>query len=109
MGLTDDPNDPGLASVDNRGMQAKYLVLSEDERARGFVEPVRTSYQHLTCGTITYMATAIAETYARDPSFYGGTYCAGCQTHLPVGDHGEFVWVENDVATDQKVGTRRDR
>ena len=47
------------------------------------------------------MGLAIAETYARDPSFYGGTYCAGCQTHLPVGPKGEFVW----DGTDERVGT----
>ncbi len=46
------------------------------------------------CGTVTTMAQALAETYARDPSFYGATYCAGCRTHLPVGAYGEFVWTD---------------
>lgn len=44
------------------------------------------------CGTRTTMANSIAETYARDPRFYGSTYCCGCGTHLPVGADGEFVW-----------------
>lgn len=28
------------------GMQASYLVLSDEERAKGFVRPVRRSYRH---------------------------------------------------------------
>lgn len=79
---TDDRNDPGLG-VRNpaTGMDKSYLVLSEEERAKGFVRPVRRSYRHLTCGTVTTMAQALAETYARQPSFYGATFCAGCRTH----------------------------
>jgi len=82
MSLTSDPNDARLThSPDTEPVdQAEaYLVLSEAERAQGFVRPVRTSYQHnrgRACGTVTYMATAIAETYARDPQFYGATYWA---------------------------------
>jgi hypothetical protein len=86
-------------------MQKDYLVLSEAERAKGFVRPVRESYQHLTCGGVTTMGLAIAETYARDPSFYGGTFCATCRAHYPVGADGEFVWVERGQVTDLKVGT----
>lgn len=105
MGLTDDRNDPGLREVDSlSGLQSKYLVLSDDERAKGFVRPVRLSYQHEKCGTVTTMARGIAETYARQPSFYGGTYCVGCRGHFPVGERGEFVWVEYGSATDLKVG-----
>lgn len=82
-----------------------YLVLNAAERAMGFVRPVRVSYQHLVCGTITTMSQAIAETYARSPHFYGATYCVHCQMHCRVGADGEFVWVEHDVPTDIKVGT----
>jgi len=46
------------------------------------------------CGETTSMARAIAETYAVDPKFYGGTYCAHCKGHFPVGEHGEFVWLD---------------
>lgn len=110
MGITDDRNDPGLRNVDPvTGLQETYLVLSDEERAKGFVEPVRRSYKHETCGTVTTMGLAIAETYARNPEFYGGTYCAACRDHFPVGPDGEFVWIESGLATDQKVGTRRDR
>ena len=83
------------------GMQKDYVVLSDEERAKGFVRPVRDSYRHLTCGTVTRMGRAIAETYARDPEFYSGTFCVGCKTHYPVGPDGEFVW----DGTEEKVGT----
>lgn len=102
MGLTSDPNDPGLRRIDpETGMQESYLVLSEDDRAAGFVRPLRSSYVHQRCGAVTTMGRAIAETYARDPRYYGGTYCATCLGHFPVGEHGEFTW----DGTDEKVGT----
>lgn len=53
------------------------------------------------CGTVTMMCRALAETYARDPHFYGSTMCVGCRTHLPVGERGEFVW----DGTTERVGT----
>jgi hypothetical protein len=104
MGVTDDRNELDT-TIQPDGMQKDYLVLSEAERAKGFVRPVRESYQHLKCGAITTMGRAIAETYARDPSFYGGTFCATCRDHFPVGADGEFVWVEHGQPTDLKVGT----
>lgn len=137
------------------GQQVDYVVLTAEERAKGFVEPVRRSYRHVGirgpahpirdlteeeseryrdigyvtfeaypegshslgrfwtrkqldkvgkgCGTVTTMSLPIAETYARSPEFYGGTFCCGCGVHLPVGKDGEFVWED----TDQRVGTRR--
>lgn len=154
MSLTTDPNDPRLgrgADVEKTGQNAAYLVLSEGERAKGFVRPVRLSYVHVGrpepkhplrdlteeerteyghygyvkfevypesespvtgrfwtqpdldnigkgCGTETTMNRAIAETYARTPSFYGATYCCCCCKHLPVE---EFRW----SAGGQVVGT----
>lgn len=83
------------------GMQRDYMVLTAEERAKGFVEPVRRSYRHMKCGIVTTMGQALAETYARCPDFYSGTFCCGCGTHFPVGEDGEFVW----AGTDQKVGT----
>lgn len=44
------------------------------------------------CGTVTTMGLALCETYARDPHYYGSTFCCGCGTHLPVG---EFRWTED--------------
>lgn len=83
------------------GMQKGYVVLSEEERSKGFVRPVRRSYVHVKCGEVTTMGLALAETYARDPKFYGGTFCAVCRAHFPVGADGEFTW----YGTREKVGT----
>lgn len=83
------------------GMQKGYVVLAPEERAKGYVRPVRRSYKHLRCGAVTIMGPALAETYARDPYFYSGTFCATCRAHFPVGNDGEFVW----DGTDEKVGT----
>jgi hypothetical protein len=102
MSLTNDPKEARESGIDpETGMQRKYVVLSDEERARGFVRPVRTSYVHERCGATTTMGRLIAETYARDPYFYGGTYCATCCAHFPVGEDGEFLW----AGTTQKVGT----
>lgn len=90
--LTTDPKDPRLGhGVDNepRPQQEVYLVLSEEERAKGFIRPYRDRYIHKTCGTETIMGRALSETYARNPSFYGATYCVHCQMHKPVS---EFTW-----------------
>jgi hypothetical protein len=44
------------------------------------------------------MNLALSETYARNPKFYGATFCCTCNKHLPVD---EFVW----EGTDQTVGS----
>lgn len=80
------------------GQQKDYVVLAEEERAKGFVRPYRDAYVHGKCGVETKMARTIAETYARDPKFYGGTFCCHCRQHFPVAD---FVW----SGTNEKVGT----
>lgn len=82
------------------GQQEGYVVLAEEERAKGFIRPVRRSYVHLKCGSKTTMSQTIAETYARDPFFYGGTFCCACGSHFPIGEDGEFVWSDGS-----KVGT----
>lgn len=153
MPLTTDPNDPRLghgADDTPRPQNETYLVLSEEERAKGFVRPLRNSYVHVGppgpdhplrdltdeeterfsqygyvkfepypdggsvtgnfwtqarldavgkgCRALTRMGSALAETYARDPKFYGSTYCVTCQMHRPVA---EFVW----DGTDERVGS----
>jgi hypothetical protein len=84
-----------------KGMLDDYIVLTEEERKKGFKRPVRRSYTHKKCGRSTHMGLALCETYARDPTFYNATYCATCGTHSPVGPDGEFTWDEDG----EKVGT----
>ena len=96
------------------GQHKDYIVLCPDERAKGYVRPYRDKYIHVgeggfeidpnnpakhgrtngACGALTRMGTAIAETYARDPKFYGSTFCVGCNRHLPVA---EFKWEDGEV------------
>lgn len=47
------------------------------------------THQKGGCGTVTTMGRALSETYARDPKFYGATFCCRCNKHLPVS---EFIW-----------------
>lgn len=135
------------------GQHVDHWVLPAEERAKGFVRPVRLSYVHVGikgpdgplrdltndererfgddyvkyepygpekaprkgkfwtqaqlasvgegCRTVTSMPQAIAETYAREPGYYGSTFCCGCRKYLPVGKDGEFVW----AGTNERVGT----
>ena len=97
MSLTTDPNDPSIKNILPSGHQESYLVLSDEERKKGFVRPLRRSYTHVTCGTRTDMGLALCETYARNPQFYGGTFCAGCGAHFNLVKDGkrQFHWVED--------------
>jgi hypothetical protein len=98
------PEDGSHKELKPNGQQKGYVVLSDEERAKGFVESFRDTYTHLTCGAETIMSHAIAATYATNPYFYSGTFCTNCGKHFPIGENGEFVW----TGTDQKVGTRND-
>lgn len=75
-----------------------------DGRTGGpFVRPVFDSYVHDKCGAETVMGRDLAETYARNPKFYGATFCVGCGGHFPVGEHGEFTWAKDPLR--RRVGT----
>ena len=86
---------PDYRETNIDGQQKAYVVLSEEERAKGFVRPVRRSYIHDKCGGLTTMGLALCETYARNPAFYGATFCTTCRGHFPVA---EFKW-EGDNET----------
>tara|TARA_R110000787_G_scaffold3148_4_gene12643 strand:- start:37972 stop:38292 length:321 start_codon:yes stop_codon:yes gene_type:complete len=86
------------AELKANGQQKGYVVLSDDERAKGFVRPVRRTYVHRTCGAATTMGLPIAETFARKPDFYTGTFCASCNAHYPLE---QFVW----QGTGEQVGS----
>lgn len=160
MSLTSNKNHPGVNKPKGKEQQNEaYLILSEEERAKGFVRPYRDSYIHVGkdikshwkgihrmldedemrehndekyvavmtvltnedgsfkggafvtqeeldtwkkgervggCGVETKMAEAIAETYARDPKFYGATWCMGCNKHIRVD---EFKWADGSGET----------
>ena len=154
MSITFDSNDPRIkrGASNEKGQHEVYLALSPEERAKGFVRPVRHSYVHVGmappkfplrditeeetqkykdygyakyetypessaplcgrfwtqkeldsvnkgCGSVTTMrGNDLAETYARDPGFYGATYCVGCGRHIRVA---EFVW----DGTEERVGS----
>jgi len=136
-------------TLKSNGQYERYLVLSEEERSKGFVRPLRQTYVHVgiaptyetrpltpeeleehgkyeyvlyeeypknsdsclvgrfwtqrqldsvNCGAVTGMSKDIAETYARNPNFYGNTFCIGCGKHFPVE---EFVW----EGTEERVGS----
>jgi hypothetical protein len=82
------------------GQHKAYLILCDAERAKGFVKPVRESYRHATCGTVTTMGRKLAETYARDPYFYGATFCCGCNVHRPLA---EFTWLPDGEPMDPRA------
>ena len=104
--IVTDPNDPRIQrGLDDtpRPQSEVYLALSEEEIAKGFVRPVRHSYSHTECsvfpnGVTRMQGGDLAETWARDPKFYGNTYCVHCGMHRPVR---EFVW----EGTDERLGT----
>lgn len=49
---------------------------------------------HSGCRVVTVMSRPLSETYARDPAYYGATFCAGCGQHYPVA---EFVWTADNT------------
>ena len=97
MELTDGspvPEDRSHTQIDpNTGQQKGYIVLSPEERAKGFVKPLRHSYIHKVCRSRTTMGRSIAETYARDPYFYSGTFCCRCAAHF---DLDQFDWEDGE-------------
>lgn len=88
--ITDDPKHPDINVPGPDGQNKAYLVLSVAEREKGFVRPFRNEYIHNRCGTVTTMGRDLSETYARDPKFYGATFCVHCGSHFPVS---QFVWL----------------
>jgi hypothetical protein len=109
------PDDGSHTDLKSNGQQKGYVVLSEAERAKGFVRPLRASYVHTGtnpkmsgsvlikpdvdgCGSRTTMGPSIAATYARDPKFYSGTFCVSCNNHEPLS---QFRW----EGTDEVVGS----
>lgn len=58
MPITSDPDDPRLKKgidTEPSPQSEAYLVLSEEERAKGFVRPVRLSYKHIGAPAPKYL------------------------------------------------------
>jgi hypothetical protein len=91
--VTDDHRD-----LKENGQQKGYVVLCPEERAKGYVRPLRQTYIHTECGGETTMSMEIAETYARNPKFYGATFCVQCRNHFSLG---QFTW----KGTNELVGS----
>lgn len=87
------PADRSHTKLKKNGQQEGYVVLSPEERAKGFLKPVRHSYIHNKCRTVTTMGRSLAETYARDPNFYTGTFCCGCSAHFGLE---QFTWEDGE-------------
>jgi hypothetical protein len=117
MSLTDDPNDPRLtrgATRPTRRTATRPRCTSCSPRTSA---PRASSGRYAgrtgtrSAATVTTMGQALAETYARNPGFYGATYCVHCGQHRPVGADGEFYWCDLDNTETQaparqpKVGT----
>lgn len=147
MTLTTDRTHPDLNVPEGPGRQNKvYLVLSDEDIAKGYVKPYRDAYIHdsidapkgplreLTaeeraqydqfgythyeegdqrfwtkdrlerskrrCGVVTTMGFKLSATYARDPRFYGATYCCGCGMHYPLN---EFHWTADGEPMDPNL------
>lgn len=83
------PEDESHKELKSNGQQQDHVVLTPEERAKGFVRPCRDKYLHTVCGGVTVMNRSIAETFARDPHFYACTFCVHCREYLPCD---EFVW-----------------
>ena len=82
--ITTDPTHPGLRELQSNKQQVAYLVLPDEEIQLGLIRPLRLSYQHVVCDTVTQMGLTIAQTFARQPSFYSSTFCAACKGHFPL-------------------------
>jgi hypothetical protein len=87
------------------GQHKAYVVLCDEERQKGFVKPLRTSYRHKVCGVTTTMGRALSETYARDPHFYGATFCVACNVHKPLS---EFTWLPDGEPMDPSAPVEKE-
>lgn len=94
----EDEHKAAVGDTKANGQHEDYWVLSAEETSKGYTRPYRTSYVHSICGTKTTMSGKISATYARNPKFYGRTFCCGCGLHFPVA---EFLW----DGTEESVGS----
>lgn len=96
--MTDDPppEDFDYGERKEDGQFENYPTTDEGD----FVQSVRDTYVHEECGTSTTMLGDLPESIARNPTYYGKTFCTTCGKHVPVEEvHWEEDgedWVIND-------------
>lgn len=85
----DDANDANEFDYGEKQPDGQYENYPTTEEGEP-VQPVRRKYVHDDdengCGTVTRMSTSIARSVARDPEYYGKTFCADCGEHVPVSE-----------------------
>lgn len=88
--MTDDPPPEDFDYGERRddGQFENHPTIDEGE----FEQEVRERYIHEACGGETVMKRHIAESVARDPEYYGSTFCSKCGDYYPVE---EFHWKED--------------
>lgn len=62
---------------------------------------IRSSYSHEKCGGVTTMPHNIAETYAKDPTYYEQTFCIACGGYFLIA---EFFWIEEGKMISTRLG-----
>lgn len=90
------PDDFDYGERRDDGQYEDHPTTDEGE----FEQPVRQRYDHVDgdCdGGTTRMGMDIAESFARDPTQYGKTFCSSCGDYHPLT---EFVWTGTDVRID---------
>lgn len=94
---SDDPPPDDFDYGDRRedGQYERHPTTDEGE----FVQPIRDTYVHEDCGSSTTMGSALAESFARDPSQYGKTFCAECGDYYPLS---QFTWQGSGQPVDEE-------
>jgi hypothetical protein len=79
-------------------------ALTEDEKKAGLIRPLRRKYIHFHCGKVSTlqppkpgMTLDTAETFAKDPAFFGSMLCQNCGMHFRCVESGErrFGWCDD--------------
>jgi hypothetical protein len=91
------PDDRSHTKLRADGMQQDYIVLSADERAKGFVRPVRRSYVHV--GPVPAPKGAVRDLTVDEKERYGDFGYVKFEPY-PAGSHGSAsgrFWTQPDL------------
>lgn len=96
----DANSGPGPSGPADSAPPSGYPVLPPEVRAAAPVRPVRYFVVHKPSGTVTELPRDVAETLARDPTFYKDLWAPATHGMHPIG---EFVW--KDTTPEEVVGS----